>query len=162
LATLSIFGAVLTTSHSWVHDVLLHLFGARGGFLLWIRGELAHAGSALGHSMLRLAPWYFGGMIAVLGLLASFWASAPKGRTWSHCFAVLSVASVPALWLFLLLQAEGIAPFVSDPAAWQSSWWNPVTNGVRFAVLMVALLLIALWVVDAGKLCRSLQHWKRP
>jgi len=161
LAAVSLLGSVLTHSHTWLHDVLVHLLQPRGGFLQWVKAEFSHAGGALGHSMLQLAPWYFGGMLAILGLVASFWTSAPKGRNWVHCFAVLSVACVPALWLFLLLQAEGIAPFVTDPAAWQSSWWNPVTNGVRFAVLMVGLLLLALWIVDAGKLCRSLQQWKK-
>ncbi len=68
---------------------------------------------------------------------------------------MLSVGCVPLLWFFVLLQLEGVSPFVGLGGVWYGMW-NPVTNVVRFVMLMVGIVLLGVWIVDAGRMYRAL------
>jgi uncharacterized membrane protein YbhN (UPF0104 family) len=104
------------------------------------------------------APIYFVGLVAVLVMLSlvSVRVSA-QGQSWAKTFPVMSVGAVPLVWFFVLFQLDGFAPHGVRADAWLH-WWNPVTNYVRFIILMAGVVLLAIWILDAGRLYRSMRE----
>ncbi|MCY2954039.1 MAG: hypothetical protein NTU53_19025 [Planctomycetota bacterium] len=47
-------------------------------------------------------------------------------------------------------------PIVGRAGVWYGMW-NPVTNYVRFAVLMIGIVLLGVWMVDVGRMYYSMR-----
>jgi hypothetical protein len=157
LAVVSLAAAILSNSHLLVHLLLDHWFKGEGVTGQRLRTDLAHSGVAVGKHALRMAPIYFALLATVGAGVAGLWtATRRKLRTVTHRFGVVAVACVPLLWFFLLFQFEGLAPFVVDGDNWHGPW-NPITNLVRFCVLMGFVLLSALWIVDVGRIYNAVR-----
>lgn len=152
LGAMSVLGAALSLTPQLLQATLAR-WGS-GSVLIrnfW-QQELLHGGLALARHTLLFAPLFFGVLVGGLVLLAGLCARLGRnGRSWPHCFAILAVGAMPLLWFFMLFQIEGVSPQGAG------LWWNPVTNLPRFAMLMLAVVLLALWAVDSRRLYLALR-----
>ncbi|MCY2951385.1 MAG: hypothetical protein NTU53_05335 [Planctomycetota bacterium] len=156
LAGISALAGVLSTTHVCVRSFITHAMGASSAMAV-LRQEVAEYWPLAVGGALAFVPICFGVLVGVLAVLSQVWARLMRRREpWSATFAVLSVGCVPLLWFFVLLQLEGVSPIVGRAGVWYGMW-NPVTNYVRFAVMMIGIVLLGVWIVDAGRMYFSMR-----
>jgi hypothetical protein len=159
LAAISLAAGFLCITHSCVHPLVNHGFNPQRS-LAALKAELSAETLACAWNALRFVPLCFCALVAALVLLSNLWVFLGRRVShWARVFPVLSVGSVPILWFFVLFQLDGLAPFIARPDMWHELY-NPVTNIARFAVLMGGIILLVLWIIDAGKLYQSLRNWR--
>lgn len=156
IAAISVIAAVLSRSHLILQLALGHLL-AHGAAPMRFRADLIRMGLLAGRQALKIAPIYFGGLTAIATAASgACWLMRKKLRIVSHRLAAIAAAAVPILWFFILFQIEGLAPFLSDSDTWHGPW-NPITNALRFALLMGALVLAAVWIVDIRRIYNAVR-----
>lgn len=156
LAGISLIAGLLSTTHVGIHAIIVHATDPRCSMPM-LRGEFSAHWLAVVGSSLIFAPLCFAVLAGLLVGLARVWTwLARPGECWSQTFPVLSVGCVPLLWFFVLLQLESVAPFASKAGVWGGAW-NPVTNGVRFAALMIGAILVGIWIIDGMRMYYSLR-----
>lgn len=156
LALISIIAGVLSTTHLCLHSLIVHAIDPQCTLRI-LRTELSAHWLAVVGGTLLFAPLCFVVLTGLLMALSRLWTwTARPGERWSQTFPVLSVGCVPLLWFFVLLQLESVAPFASRAGVWGGEW-NPVTNIVRFAALMIGTVLLAMWIVDGMRMYCSLR-----
>jgi len=157
LVSTATVAAILTASDTWLREAVVRGLAPKAVFAEWIFDEILTAGRSTGQFALQLIPIYFSALAGVVYLIALLWARRAPHRNWTRCFAAASVGAVPVLWLFLLLQLECLSPLVSYEDLWHHHL-NPLTNSVRFAVLMGCLGMLALWIFEAARLKDSVRY----
>lgn len=158
LAAMSILGAFFSTTHNHLHLMIKHAFAGEGAAIGLLKADLSAATHDVGAFTVRFAPIYFVLLAGMLSGMAKVWSRrSSRGATWSHCFAFLTASAIPLLWFFALLQLESVAPLMTQAHVWQGPWWNPLSNLARFVLLMLALLLLARWLLDTSRLYNSLR-----
>jgi hypothetical protein len=171
LAVIATLAAALSTTHAHLHLMLSHTrsAGVSERLMPLLREDLSSAARSVGRFTLVLAPIYFAALALLLGVAARCWASrsskpvgaAVPARSCAGCFALLAAASMPVLWLFLLLQLEALAPFLSDRSMWEASW-NPVSNLARFFLVLLGFGVLGLWMLDLSRLLGTLRQLQGP
>jgi len=157
LAGVSAIAGVLSTSHLCLRSFIAHAIGAPNAMAV-LRHEIAAHWPIVLASTLAFAPIFFGFLVGFLAAISGMWTRlSRRNEPWSAAFPMLSVGCVPVLWFFVLLQLEGVAPFVGKNEVWYLAW-NPVTNCVRFAVLMIGIVLAGIWIVDASRMYYSIRE----
>ena len=157
VACISVISAVLSATHHLLSALMAHMRGPGAGSLDVLLQKASNNWFPAVQTVFTFLPIYFVALVAVLVLLSlvSVRLSA-QGQSWAKTFPVMSVGAVPLVWFFVLFQFEGFSSFIAHPDAWLH-WWNPVTNVVRFVILMVGMVLLAVWILDAGRLYRSMR-----
>jgi hypothetical protein len=157
LAVISAAAGILSTTHICMRSFIAHAIGAPSVWAVLRQEAAEHWPLALCGAM-AFAPICFGVLVGVVAAMSGVWARLMRRQeSWSATFPVLSVGCVPLLWFFVLLQLEGVAPFAGSGQAFA---WNPVSNVVRFAVLMIGIVLLGAWIVDAGRMYCSMRGRK--
>lgn len=157
---ISILAGALSSSHLCLRTLIQAFTATPGPSLAAIKANLLASTVAAGQIALLVAPIYFLILLGGTTLAAAIWTKVlRRGGAFSETFPVFSVGSVPLLWFFVLLQLEGIAPFVSHSTV-LADFWNPLTNSLRFAVLMIGILLLGLWFSDTARLHRGIRRAK--
>jgi hypothetical protein len=146
IAVISSLAAMLTASADWLRSAMIGLLNPTA-IGPWLINDLVHEGQSAGRIALQLVPIYFTVLAAVVYIAACFWSHKRGAQNWTRCFAATSVGCVPLLWIFLLLQVECLAPLVDYDDLWHHHL-NPLTNGIRFALFVGSLLLIAVWMFE--------------
>lgn len=160
LGAVALLAAALTASHVHARELLAHAVASPAGMLASLRAELPAAAEALGLFTLAAAPLYFAGLALLVAGVARLWSARSGGvLPWGHCFGALAATAVPLLWFFLLVQLDILSPLLADRQAFRDPQvWNPVTNAVRFVVLMAGVALAGAWVAAGGRLMRVLRE----
>jgi len=154
VAAVSLLGAILSFSHAWVYTLVHLAFHPENGFLLTLHRCWEQMSAVMGWALIA-APIGFSVFLCVLACGTMLWPRRVRRiHNFRERFAVVAAASMPVLWFFVLLQLEGLAPLAGGTPLWEG--WNPLTNFVRFIMLMGAIVLTGLWVVDAGRLCQTM------
>jgi hypothetical protein len=158
VACISFISATLSVTHHCLAALMLHVRGPQAASLDLLLQKAANNWFPAVRTAFTYAPIYFVGLVAVLVLLSLVSVRlSSHGQSWAKTFPMMSVGAVPLVWFFVLFQFEGFAPYIAHPDAWLH-WWNPVTNYVRFIILMVGIVLLAIWILDAGRLYQSIRN----
>lgn len=157
VACISLISATLSVTHHCLAALMVHVRGPAAGSLDVLLQKASNNWFPAVQTAFTYAPIYFLALVAVLVLLSLVSVRlSSHGQSWAKTFPVMSVGAVPLVWFFVLFQFEGFAPYTAPADAWLH-WWNPVTNIVRFVILMAAIALLAVWVLDAGRLYQSMR-----
>ena len=158
LACISLIAAMLSATHHALAAMMVHVRAPGATTMDVLLQKASNNWFPALQAALTYAPIYFLGLVAVLVSLSLVSVRfSQHGQSWAKTFPVMSVGAVPMLWFFVLFQFDGFAPYTARAEAWLH-WWNPVTNVVRFAILMAGMVLLAVWIVDAGRLYRSMRE----
>lgn len=150
LGILSFIAGLLSASPTRLHALLARLFDDKTPFLPPVE-LLLSGGLSAGKTTLIFTPLYFGLLCIVVTLSASAWTRFRGKRPWSKCFPAIAVGAVPLVWFFALIQLESVAPLLYGSIT-GTNFWNPLTNYVHFAVILIAIPLLGMWVADANRL----------
>jgi hypothetical protein len=158
LACVSLISAVLSATHHSMAALMAHLRGPGAGSLDLLLQKVSNNLFPAVRTAFTFLPIYFAALVGVLVLLSLVSVRlSSHGQGWAKTFPVMSVGAVPLVWFFVLFQFEGFSSFMAGPDAWLH-WWNPVTNVVRFVILMVGMVLLAVWILDVGRLYQSMRN----
>ena len=152
VAGISVLAGILSTTHACLRSFVSHV-AERHRSMEVLRHEMGEHWPAALAGAVVFTPVCFCVLTAFLAVLSRVMR---RGQSWTRAFGALAIGCMPLVWFFVLLQLEGVAPMVSKSEGWYDIW-NPVTNYVRFGVLMIGIMLLGAWAVDAGRMYRHVR-----